>query len=79
MEEKNTDKPAEKKQSPLERLLNFFYEIGQSFKGFSTINETDHVIMVAFKVILRVIGILILLALSPVLIVSMLLAFLLAG
>jgi len=79
MEKKSTPEETPKKKTPLDRFLDWCVGVVQWFKRFSTINEDDHFMMVAVKVVLRIIGILILIALSPFLIFSLLVAFLLAG
>jgi len=79
MEKKPTPEETPKKKTPLDRFLDWCVDVVQWFKRFSTINEDDHFMMVVIKVGLRIIGILILIALSPFFILSLLIAFLLAG
>ena len=79
MEKKSTPEEPPKKKTPLDRFLDWCLGVVQWFKRFSTINEEDHFMTVAVKVGLRIIGILILIVLSPFLVFSLLIAFLLAG
>ena len=73
------DSKPPKNKTASDKVLDFGAYVLQKFKRFSTINEDDHFMMVVVKVLLRMVGILILLILSPFIITALIISFLLAG
>lgn len=69
--------PPEKKKVPAEKMLDFFELVRDKFNRFVSINEEDPIVLVVVKVMLRAVGVIILLILSPFIILALVISILL--
>ena len=78
MEEDKTTIPEQKIEAS-SPFVDFLKRVYQKFNLFSEIKKEDAVPIMVLKIIVRIIGLLFLIALSPFLILGLMVAFMLAG
>ncbi|MEM0992861.1 MAG: hypothetical protein AAF847_17970 [Bacteroidota bacterium] len=75
-QETNTPEEAQALENP---FLNTLQKVYKKFNLFAEIKPEDHIIVMIGKIIVRIIGFILLLILSPFLFIGLMIAFALAG